>query len=175
MLRLEGPQVGAHTREYEGWCEGLVGWLRSCDCPVQLLTVVGHIDRCSAERAFDETLDFEPRDGPLVAGQRSYCGEFASLSLRIDHYAVLAPRLADLDGRPHAANGIWSLLSPLPEASRGEAERALRQRGGRRTRIRGERRAGLGSGDRGPRPIRASWEPGRPRCRWGARGSTAGS
>ena len=125
VVRLEGPQAGIHTAEYERWCEGLVGWLRSCDCPVQLLTVVGHIDRGSAERAFDETLRFEPRDGPLVAGQRSYHGEFASLSLRIDHYAVLAPQLADLDGRPHAANGFWSLVSPLPECGRGEAERAL--------------------------------------------------
>jgi hypothetical protein len=127
VLRLEGPQVGVHTKEYERWCEGLVGWLRSCDCPVQLVTVVSHIDRSAAERAFDETLDFEPRDGPLVVGQRSYCGEFASLTLRIDHYAVLAPHLADLDGRPYAANGIWSLLSPLPETARGEAERSLQQ------------------------------------------------
>lgn len=125
VVRVEGPQVGVHTQAYERWCESLVGWLRSCDCPTQLLTVVGHLDRYAAERAFDETLRFEPRTGPLVAGQRHYHGDFAELSLRIDHYVVLAPRLADLEGRPYAANGIWSLISPIPECSSGEAQRAL--------------------------------------------------
>lgn len=125
VLRVEGPQVGIHTRAYEGWCEALVSWLRSCESPAQLLTVVGHLDRAAAERAFDETLRFEPRSGPLVAGQRHYHGDFAALSLRIEHFVVLAPQLADADGRPHAANGIWSLLSPIPGCGRGEAQRAL--------------------------------------------------
>ena len=125
VLTIEGPQTGVATAEYERWCDSVCGWVRSCDCPVQLITVVGHLDRGTAERAFDEGLHFEPRHGPLVAGQRAFCGDFASLSLRITHYAVLCPGLADLDGNPVSANGIWSLLSPVRAASRGEAERAL--------------------------------------------------
>lgn len=125
VLRLEGPQVGVHTVEYERWCDGVVAWLRSCECPVQLLTMVGHLDRVTAERAFDESLRFEPSNGPLVAGQRTYHGDFASLSLQIKQYAVLAPHLADTDGHPHAANGMWTMVSPIPNASARDARRAL--------------------------------------------------
>ena len=121
LVRLNVPPVASGSPAYARWCELVLRWLITLECPAQLLTGAAHIDRGAAERLWEEGIDPGCARGPLFELERDFAGEVAATSLSLDHHVVFAPRSAGGDGVPDAAT-LWR---PLRAAPRADAERAL--------------------------------------------------
>ena len=121
MARLEAPPVASGSTAYARWCDSVVRWLITLECPVQVLTTAAHLDRSAAERLWEEGIDPERAGGPLFELEREFAGDVAASSLSLTHHVVWAPRSAGSDGVPNAATP----LRPLMPAPRAEAERVL--------------------------------------------------
>lgn len=121
VLDIDPPMAPPSSAEYGRWCDVLVAWLRSLDCPAQLVTSVDRGQRAEAERAFESRCRIEPRNGPLWSGERSFAGQLAGGAMSFRHQVVLAPRLVRADGTP------WGLLARRAPGSvtRGDAEHVL--------------------------------------------------
>jgi len=121
VVDIDGPMARVSSPEYGRWCDALVAWLRSVDCPVQLVTRVDRVRRAEAERAFEGSCRIEPRNGPFWCGERHFAGELADRALSFRHRVVLAPGMVRADGTP------WGLLARRAPGSvrRVDAEHVL--------------------------------------------------
>jgi hypothetical protein len=122
ILVLDGPPVSVSSDAYLDWCDAVVGWVRSADCPAQFLTLMTHHDADRVGDAFDRRVTGWPRT-PLCEIERTLAGTLAETTLGLRHFVVLAPASAGDDGMPHLLTP-WRSAHP-PPASAEDAERAL--------------------------------------------------
>ena len=121
IAALEAPPVGSGSGAYSRWCDSVMRWLITIECPAQLVTTAAHLDRSAAEQLWEEGIDRQHSGGPLFELERQFAGDMAAASLRLAHHVVWAPRAAGGDGMPSGSR----LLGRVVAASRSEAQRVL--------------------------------------------------
>jgi hypothetical protein len=122
VVVLDGPPVSVSSDAYLDWCDSVLGWVRSADCPAQFLTLMTHHDADRVGDAYDRRVASWPRT-PLCEMERALTGTLAEATLGLRHFVILAPGSAGDDGVPHLA-APWRSAHSSP-ASAEDAERAL--------------------------------------------------
>lgn len=102
VLVLEGPAVSLSSDSYLEWCQAVLRWTASLECPVQFITLMTHHDADRVGEAFDRRVAGWPRT-PLYELERALASRLAETTLGLCHYVVLAPGSAGDDGVPHRA------------------------------------------------------------------------
>lgn len=136
VFELMGADHGPQTEGHARWARNVVSWVRTVDCPAQIVCVSDHTDRAAAARAFD--VRHRPMENLLDRFERHWAMEMAETSLRIRNYVVLFPKLAGRDGIPNVCGPVR--LFEMQEPSLSEAVRvrdlAIRQADNLRLRLR---------------------------------------
>jgi hypothetical protein len=122
ILALDGPPVSVASDAYLDWCDAVLGWVRSAECPAQFLTLMTHHDAARVGDAFDRRVSGWPRT-PLCEIERALAGRLADSTLGLRHFVVLAPASAGDDGLPQPTTP-WRSAHRRP-ASAEDGERAL--------------------------------------------------
>ena len=121
VAAIEAPPVATSSMAYARWCDALLRWLLTLECPAQLVTTAAHLPRGTAELLWDEGVGRDRVEGPLYELEREFAGDMAASSLRLTHLVVWSPRSASGDGVPSRS----TLLRAAAYASRADAERIL--------------------------------------------------
>ncbi len=122
ILLLEGPAVSMSSEAYLVWCQQVMQWITSLECPAQFLTLMTHFDSEKAQVAFDRRVEGWPRT-PLLDMERELAMTVAQQTLGLRHYVVFAPLSAGADGIPSLSRfGKMSTAARTPVT---EADRVL--------------------------------------------------
>ena len=120
ILMFEGPTVSLSSDSYLAWCQQVMNWISSLDCPAQFITVMTHFDSERAQQAFDQRTEGWPRV-PLYDMERQLAGDVAQQTLGLKHFLVLSPLLAPLNGLPpqsYLKTATRTVDTPVREADR---------------------------------------------------------
>ena len=122
VVAVEGPGGTTMSEQHARWCEALIQWMLSVECPAQFISVVSNFDSRRAQIAFDARTKGWPVTR-LAELERDLAGRVADQSVGLRHFVIFAPGLAGGDGIPWLSRA--TRIGRVVEASDEEAIRVL--------------------------------------------------